>query len=73
MSVDQTINYPVACKSSDIFSTVVEKLYHEYPSLRNKNIYFTTGGGVVNTSVSFEQNNIKNGQIILINIGDDNQ
>ena len=65
-SLDQKINYPMACKKTDIFENIVVKLYNEFPNLKNKKIYFIANGNVVNRSLTFEQNKIKNGSTILI-------
>ena len=66
-STDQNILFPIACFNSDIFSTIEEKLYLEFPQLRCNNIYFMANGNVINPSVIIEQNKIKNGTTILIN------
>ena len=66
LSTDHRINYPIACMNSDVFLDVEEKLYTEYPELRNKNIYFIANGDVINRNNTLEQNNIKNGNQILI-------
>ena len=34
------INYSIPCSASDIFSTVVQKLYEEYPDYKNKDGFF---------------------------------
>ena len=65
-SLDQNINYPMACKKTDNFENIVVKLYNEFPNLKYKKIYFIANGNVVNRSLTFEQNNIKNGTTILI-------
>ena len=65
-SMDQTIIYPIACKTSDIFSTVEEKLYIAFPELRNKNIAFIANGGRVNRNNTLYQNGINSGNTILI-------
>ena len=66
MSTDQTIHFPIACKNSDVFSKLEEKLYLEYPKLKNKNIFFIANGNIINRSANIEQNRIKNGDTILI-------
>ena len=69
MSMDQNIIYPIACKYSDYFKNVIEKLYQEYPELRtNKEIYFLVNGNVVNKEITIEQNKIKGGSNIILNI-----
>ena len=66
MSTDHTIIYPITCKNSDIFSKLEEKLYVEYPDLKNKNIYFISNGEIINRTVTVKKNRIKNGNTILI-------
>ena len=66
ISLNDNINYPMACKKTDIFSKIEEKLYHEFPQLKSKKIYFIANGNIVDRSSTFEQNKIKNGTTILI-------
>ena len=63
---DQLINYPIAGKSTDNFSQLEEKLFHEFPDLRNKNIYFIANGNIINRDATLEENKIKSGTTILI-------
>ena len=67
ISLNYNINYPMACRKTDIFANIEEKLYREFPSLKSKKIYFMANGNIVNRSSTFEQNKIKNGNTILIN------
>ena len=67
ISVGYNINYPMACKKTDIFLNAEKKLFDEYPELNSKKLFYIVNGNVINKSVSFEQNNIKNGSSILIN------
>ena len=64
-TTDQNVNKPIACKYSDSFSSVEEKLYEEYPDLRN-NVVFIAIGKVINRSNTIEQNKIKDGDHILV-------
>ena len=66
-STDQSINFPLACYTSDNFSEISQKLFNEYPDLNKKNIYFISNGGIIDTSATVEQNKLKNGSNILIN------
>ena len=66
-STDQSINYPIACLPSDLFSNLEKNLYLEYPDIRNKNIFFLAKGKLVNKNLNLEQNNIKNGDHIIMN------
>ena len=67
ISLNYNINYPMACKKTDIFSKIEEKLYREFPELKSKKIYFIANGIVVDRSSTFEKNKIKSGNTILIN------
>ena len=40
-SYDYDIHYPIPCKKTDIFSKIENKLYQEYPNLKNKKIFFS--------------------------------
>ena len=65
-SLTYNINFPMACKKTDIFSNIEKKLYQEFPELKNKKLYFISGGRTVNKHWTFEENKIKNGSTILI-------
>jgi uncharacterized ubiquitin-like protein YukD len=67
ISLDKRLHFPMSCKISDIFEKLEEKLYLEYPDLRNKNIFFIAKGNIVKKNLKLEENNIKNGDHILIN------
>ena len=65
-SLTYDINFPMACKKTDIFSKIEKKLYQKFPELNNKKLYFISGGKTVNKHWTFEENKIKNGSTILI-------
>ena len=65
-TLDQKIHFPMICYSSDIFSELVNKLYIEFPEIKQKNIFFMCNGNIINNSATVEQNKIKNGANILI-------
>ena len=65
-TLDQKIIYPMACKKTDIFAEIEEKLYFEFPELKSKKIYFVANWNVVERSFTFERNGIKSGDTILI-------
>ena len=64
---DLTIQHLIPCYTSDIFTTIEEKLYNKYPELKNKQIYFTANGITINRSDTLENNNIKSSANISIN------
>ena len=43
-----------------------EKLFVEYPLLKNKNLLFFVNGKEINKTGTFEENGIKNGDSITI-------
>ena len=69
-SVNQKVNYSMVCKNTDTIHKLEEKLYEEYPNLSERENYFLCKGKLLNKFQSFEKNNIKNGDIILLNQND---
>jgi len=68
-SSDQTIqNFFRPCKDSDLFVKIEEKLYDEYPKYKDVETYFLVNGKKVLRFKSMKENNIKNGQVIMLNI-----
>ena len=68
--VEKGINYPIVCMPTDNFAKIEEKLYIEYPDLRNRHIYFLSNGNIMDRSRTLEQNKIKNACQILINFSE---
>ena len=66
-SIDSKINTPMTCHPSQTFRKLVENLYEEYKELKQTNIFFTSGGLVMDLDKNLEENKIKNKSIILIN------
>ena len=71
ISIDQSINYPFSCKIVDNFSCLENKLFEQFPKLKNKNIYFLANGNVINRSATLLDNKIKNDTTILIDYNDE--
>ena len=69
ISLDQNIQFPMACRDTDIFSDLEKKLYLEYPQLKNKNLYFIANGNVVDKTLSLKKNKITSGTGIIITNG----
>ena len=68
-SSDQTIqNFFRPCKDSDLFVRLEEKLYDEYPQYKDVETYFLVNGRKILRFKSIKENNLKNGQIIMLNI-----
>ena len=62
------INRPMACRKTDIISTLEQKLYNEYPQYRDKKTFLTANGKPVQRFKSVDENKIKDGNSILVNI-----
>ena len=67
-SIDQKVYFITPCKNTDIFVKLEEKLYNEYPEYKDFNTYFTVGGITIKRFKSMQENNIKNSDVILLNI-----
>ena len=66
ISTDQLVNVLITCKITDNFSLLEEKLYADFPELKNKNIYFFANGSIINRTASLKENNIKNDTSVII-------
>ena len=66
-SMDQKVHYPMICKNTDIIDKIEGKLYVEYPYLSGRENNFECNGNLINKFESLEKNNIKNGDIIILN------
>ena len=65
-STDYSVNFPVPGNKKDNFSKLEDKLYKEYPDLKNKEHYYICNGSKINTAETLERNNIKSGSMIVI-------
>ena len=60
------INYSMACKTTDLFSSLEERLYQDYPNYRNVEKIFMVNANRISRNKTLEENNIKNNDIINI-------
>ena len=70
ISNDSKVNRSIACKDSNIFVRIEEKLYNEYPQLKYNDNYFLVNGIKIKRFLSLRENNIKDGDNIIINSND---
>ena len=56
----------ITCFNTDIFEKIKEKIVMEHTELKHKDIYFLSGGNIMNQRVSLAENGIKNDDVILI-------
>ena len=68
ISSDQKIQYAIACKNTTPFVRLEEKLYEEYPEYKETNNYFIHNGLVIKRFKTIEENQIKKGKPIILNI-----
>ena len=67
-SVDQSIkNFNIVAKNSDLFTTLENKIYKEYPNLRESENYFLVNGIKINKNKSIKENKIKDKSVITLN------
>lgn len=67
-STNGEINRPLSCKAGDTFAKIEEKIYNEYPKYKDYNTYLRDNGNLVKRFNNIEENKIKDGNIIIINI-----
>ena len=67
ISCDQTLRCAVICNSSDIFNSVVNKLFEKEPIFKENFNYFLCNGTRVNEYKSLKENGIENESHIILN------
>ena len=70
-SSNQDIHRPISCKNTDTFVKIEEKIYNEYPQYKDYNTYLTVNGNVIKRFKTIDENKIKDGNTIIINIYDE--
>ena len=70
-SVREDIYRPISCKNTDTFAKIEEKIYNEYPEYKDYNTYLTVNGNKIKRLKTVEENGIKDGNIIIVNIYDE--
>ena len=71
-TTDQKFNYSVICKNTSIVKDIIKKkLYKEYPDYSMKENYFLCNGNSINIYESFQENKIKDGDIIVMGNNED--
>ena len=68
LSSDQKITYATSCKNTTPFVRIEEKLYEEYPEYKETDNYFLHNGSVIKRFKTVEENHIKSGKPIILNI-----
>ena len=68
MSVDQDILYTITCKTIDTIVKLEEQLYNEFPKYKDYNTYLTVNGNLIKRFKTVEENEIKKGNAIIVNV-----
>ena len=69
-SIYEDIYRPIPCKNTDIVAMIEEKIYDEYPKYKDYNTYLTLNGNIIERFKTLEENGIKDGNIIIVNLYD---
>ena len=71
-SADQVIHHSIICKNNELFINVENRLYDEgFSEYKESENFFTFNGLKINKNKTVEENNIKNSDVIVLNIIDD--
>ena len=65
-------NYAMTCKNTDLFVTLEEKLYNDYPKYKDYDTFFQVNTRKIKRFKTIEENNIKSNDIISIFIIEEN-
>ena len=66
-SGDQSIlNFHIACEKKDVFNTIINKLYMQYPQYKEIDCYFMCNGKRIKDYQTIEENGIKDGAHVII-------
>ena len=60
------INYAMACRTTDLFSSLEERLYQDFPKYRNVEKIFMVSTKRISRDKTLEENKIKNNDIICL-------
>jgi len=70
MGRQDIMNYALACKNTDLFVRLEERLYNDFPQFKNYETYFEVNTRRIKRFKTLEENNIKNKNIISMFIID---
>ena len=67
-SLDQKVHFPLAAKNNELIVFLEIRFYDEYPEYKEKEVYFMSNGMKNNRFKNMEENKIKTGDSIVLNI-----
>ena len=59
-------NYSMACRTTDLFASLEERLYQDFPKYKKIKKYFMVNNNRISESKTLQENKIKNNDIISI-------
>ena len=65
-SGDQKIKYSLICKNTDKINDIEKMLYKKFPDFPKTENYFLCNGVIIDKSHSLKENEIKDGDILLV-------
>ena len=68
ISINQDIDFTIITKNSDKFSKIENILYDKYPKYKDSENYFLVNGNKINRHRTFEENKIRNNDILTLEI-----
>ena len=66
MGIQEVGHYSIACKNTDLFVRLEERLYQDFPDFKNYETYFEVNTRRIKRFKTIEENNIKNNDIINV-------
>ena len=60
------INYSMVCRTTDLFSSLEERLYQDFPNYRNVEKIFMVNANRIFKDKTLEENNIEHNDIICL-------
>ena len=66
-TLNEKILFSMICKNSDKIKNLEKKIYEKYPEISYNKNYFSFRGKIIDKNESLENNNIKDGDIVIIN------
>ena len=64
-------HYNLICKNIDLFVSLEERLYKDFPQFKNYNTFFQINGKTIKRFKTMDENEIKNNDVISIFISED--
>ena len=71
MSASHDKIFPISCSSNDTLVKLEEIFYNEYPEYKEHNTYLTANGNPVKRFKTIEENGIKQGNAIIVDVNDE--